>query len=136
MKTAIALMLALAATGAYAKPHHPMTDAEEQAETVAVARNGAHRLYEGLLTQCFMLQDVKARDFNRVAEQRHLTVTMADCVKASAELVKDAEGNVSFSPEFLQAAGKILGVWQPPLSIVDEMKFLDAAMRETAATPK
>jgi hypothetical protein len=64
---------------------NPLTDDE------AIAQDVVHRMNEAIMDECNMASDVKGADFDRVAKERHLSVTLDDCVKASAALAKDAE---------------------------------------------
>ncbi len=50
-----------------------------------------HDMNEEIMTQCAMLSDATGLQWDRVARLRGLTVTLDDCVKASAALAKELE---------------------------------------------
>jgi len=86
-KTLLAIVAAavLAASSAWASP------LTEEEENEAIAQETEHNLNKFIMAGCEELSDVTGTEFDRTARQRHMALTLDDCIKASAALAEEAE---------------------------------------------
>jgi hypothetical protein len=67
-------------------PPCPLTKEDE-----TIAHEAEHNMNEFIMAGCETLSDIKGADFDRTARQRHVAVTLDDCIKASAALAAEFE---------------------------------------------